>query len=155
MKSEIIETPIRFQLYGLTSKVQNNSFGEVGMTLMNEMWKIVKESQTATTGINHWVYLPANQMFVGVVLLPNSLCPEQLEPMTLELHRHVKHVHFGPYQALPAKWAALKSELTSRGETISSPSLEIYGHHCDDQSKQETTILIGLQPKRSRSISGP
>ena len=148
MEIEIIETPMRFHLHGLSSAVQNNSYGEIGLKLMNEMWKVVKESKTATTGINHWVYLPDNQMFVGVELLQNSQCPEQLEPMDFELQRHLKHVHVGPYQALPAKWASLKSELADRGETISPPSLEIYGHHCEDQSKLETTILIGLQQKR-------
>ena len=146
MEIEIVETPIRFHLHGLSSAVQNNYFSEVGLKLMDAMWKVVKESQTATTGINHWVYLPENQMFVGVELLSNSRGPDHLEPLVFELQRHLKYVHVGPYQALPAKWASLKSELRRRGETICSPSLEIYGHHCDDPSKQETTILIGLKP---------
>jgi hypothetical protein len=146
MEIEIIETPIRFHLHGLSSPVQGNNFGEVGMKLMNEMWKIVKESNTANSGINHWVYLPDGKMFVGVELLQNARSPEQLEPLIFELQRHLKHVHVGPYQALPGKWASLKSALAGRGETISSPSLEIYGHHCEDQSKLATTILIGLQP---------
>ena len=68
----------------------------------------------------------------------------QLESLAFELQRYMKHVHQGPYQELPAQWALLKSEITSRGESIRSPSLENYGHHCDDPSKQETTILIGL-----------
>jgi hypothetical protein len=149
MDVEIIETPIRFLLCGLEAPVQNNSFGEVGMKLMTEMWDVVKVSRTATTGINHWVYLPGNRMFVGVELLPDSQGPQPLEPLAFELQRYLRHVHVGSYQALPAKWASLKSELAGRGEMICSPSLEIYGHHCDDQSKLETTILIGLQPKRS------
>lgn len=148
MEIEIIETPIRFHLHGLASRVQGNNFGEVGMELMNEMWKIVKESNTANSGINHWVYLPDGKMFVGVELLQNTRSPEQLEPLIFELQRHLKHVHVGPYQALPAKWASMKSALAGRGETISSPSLEIYGHHFEDPSKLETTILIGLQPNR-------
>ena len=148
MTFEIIETPIRFHLYGLAAEVQNNSVSEVGMRLMNQLWKVVKESETATTGINHWVYLPDNQMFVGVELLSNSRSPNQLEPLVFELQRHLKHVHVGPYQALPAKWSSLKSELADRGETICSPCMEIYGHHSDNPSKLETTILIGLRSKR-------
>lgn len=54
-----------------------------------------------------------------------------------------KHVHVGPYQALPHQLA----ELAARGEIIGSPSLEVDGHHCDDLSKLETTILIGLHAK--------
>ena len=149
MEIEIIESPIRFHLHGIGSAVENNRIGETGMKLMNEMWKVVKESNTATTGINHWVYMPDGQMFVGVELLQNSSVPKTLEPMAFELLRYLKHVHIGPYQALPDKWKALKAELANRGDSMSSTSLEVYGHHCDDPSKTETTILIGLQPKRS------
>ena len=73
--------------------------------------------------------------------------PDQLEPLEFELPRCLKHLHVGPYKALPQKWKALKDELAARGEVIGSPSLEIYGHHCDDPAKLETTILIGLQAK--------
>ena len=145
MNIEILETPIRFQLHGLSSEVQNKQFGEVGMKLMNEMWKVVKDSSTANTGNNHWLYLPDGRMFVGVELLPDAMVPKQLESIEFDLKRYLKHVHIGPYQNLPAKWAALKTEIAERDETIGSPSLEIYGHHCDDQSKLETTILIGLK----------
>jgi hypothetical protein len=32
---------------------------------------------------------------------------------------------------------------------MTTPSLEVYGHSCegDDESKAETTILMGLKPK--------
>lgn len=119
------------------------------MSLMNQMWQAVKEAKTPTTGINHWVYLPDKQMFVGVELRspqPGSI-PGQIEPLEFELLRYLKHVHVGPYQALPQKWKDLKAELAARGEVIGSPSLEVYGHHCDDLAKAETTILIGLKPK--------
>ncbi len=145
MKLEIIDTPIQFRLHGLSSDVQNRRFGEVGMKLMNEMWRIVKESNTATSGINHWVYLPDGRMFVGAELFSDALPPEPMESMEFDLNRYLKHVHVGPYQNLPATWAALKTELAELGESIGSPSIEIYGHHCDDPSKLETTILIGLR----------
>jgi hypothetical protein len=116
---------------------------------MSEMWQVVKGAKIPTTGINHWVYLPDNRMFVGVELLSpqQSPTPDPLEPFEFELPRYLKHVHVGPYQALPQKWTDLKAELAVRGEAIGSPSLEIYGHDCDDPSKLETTILIGLQAK--------
>ena len=59
----------------------------------------------------------------------------------------MKHVHVGPYQALPQKWKDLMTELVARGDVIDSPSLEIYGHHCEEPSVLETTILIGLKAK--------
>jgi hypothetical protein len=145
MNIEIIETPIRFSLHGKSGAVQNERYGEIGMKLMDELWRIVKQSSTATTGINHWVYLPGGRMFVGAELSPNTPAPDGLEPLQFELPRYLRHVHIGPYDQLPDKWKALKSELEARGETIGSPSLEVYGHHCEDESKQETTILIGLK----------
>ena len=154
MKIEIIDEPVRFRLHGIGGVVEKERCGEVGFRLMNEMWQVVKGAKIPTTGINHWVYLPEGGMpdgriFVGVDLrnaqpIPT---PDRFEPLEFELQRHMKHVHAGPYQALPQKWNALKVELAVRGEIIGSPSLEIYGHPCDDPAKLETTILIGLQPK--------
>ena len=146
MKIEIIDEPIRFHLHGIGSVVENQRFGEVGMRLMNEMWQVVKSAKIPTTGINHWVYLPDGRMFVGVELrnAQQIPTPDQLEPLEFELPRHLKHVHVGPYQALPQKWKDLRIELAARGEIVRFPSLEVYGHACEDPSKAETTILIGL-----------
>lgn len=144
---QMVEEPIRFALHGIGGTVENERYGEVGFRLMNEMWQVVKQSKIATMGINHWVYLPEGRMFVGVELQlpqPTSL-PASLQPLEFEIRRYLKHVHVGPYQDLPAKWKVLKAELASRGETIGSPSLEIYGHHSPDPAKAETTILIGLK----------
>jgi hypothetical protein len=149
MKIEMIEEPLRFHLYGVGGVVENERYGEVGLRLMNEMWQVVKAARIPTSGINHWVYLPDGKLFVGVELknAQQITIPDQLESLAFELPRHMKHVHIGPYQALPQKWKELKAELAARGEIMGSPSLEVYGHHCDDPSKLETTILIGLQKK--------
>lgn len=146
MQLEIIGKPIRFQLYGKASKVESKRFGEVGFQLMNAMWVVVKESKIGNTGINHWVYLPDDQLFVGLELTESqqNALPPSLVPIEFELQCYAKHVHIGPYSDLPQKWAEMKAELKTRGEMVGCPSLEIYGHSCDDPSKTETTILIGL-----------
>lgn len=147
MNLEILDTPLRFELHGLSSEVEGERYGETGLRLMDAMWKIVAESGLRTTGVNHWVYLPDGRMFVGVeVAAPDrARVPEPLQPYAFELHRYLKHLHVGPYQALPQKWQSLKAELAARGETVKFPSLEIYGHVCeDDSSEPETTILLGL-----------
>jgi len=149
MNYEIIEEPLRFRLHGIGGLIENERTREAGFRLMNPMWQAIKGAGIATTGLNHWVYLPAGNMFVGVELQnpqPVSV-PAPLEARTFELPRHLRHVHVGPYQALPHKWAALKAELAARGEILGSPALEIYGHHHDDPAQLETTILIGLQTK--------
>jgi SAM-dependent methyltransferase len=155
MNVEIIETPIRFHLHGIGGVVENERYAEIGLRLMNEMWQVVKGAGIPTTGINHWVYLPDGRMFVGVELrnAQQIPTPDQLEPLDFELQRYMKHLHVGPYQALPQKWKDLKAELIARGEVIGSPSLEIYGHHCEDPAKAETTILIGLRAKPERATT--
>jgi hypothetical protein len=145
MNVEILDAPLHFRLYGKSSLVENERYGETGLKLMDEMWKVVRQAGAANAGINHWVYLADGRMFVGVELLANAQPPAGLESLEFELHRYLKHLHVGPYQELPAKWRALKDDLAARGETIGAPSLEVYGHHCDDPAKTETTILIGLQ----------
>ena len=149
MDIEIVEQPIRFDLHGIGGVVEDERYGEVGLRLMNEMWRVVKGAGIPTTGINHWVYLPDGRMFVGVELQDSQQIPipHQLESLTFELQRYMKHVHVGPYQALPQKWKDLTAELAARGEAIGAPSLEVYGHHCNDPANLETSILIGLQPK--------
>lgn len=155
MNIEIVEEPIRFHLHGISGVVENEKYGEVGLRLMNEMWPVVKGAKIPTTGINHWVYLPDNRMFVGVELRDpqQSSIPDQLEPLEFELPRYLEHVHIGPYQALPQKWKNLKDELAARGEVIGSPSLEVYGHHCGDPARAETTILIGLKEKPDKTTT--
>src|SRR5262245_15441046 len=130
MTIEIIENPIRFHLHGISGVVENERYGEVGLRLMDAMWQAIKGAKIPTTGINHWVYLPEGKMFVGVELRnpQQSPIPDQLEPLEFELPRYMKHLHIGPYQALPQKWKDLKTQLAARGEGIGSPSLETYGH---------------------------
>lgn len=151
MKIEIIEEPIRFRLHGIGGVVENERYGEVGLRLMNEMWQAVKGAKIPTTGINHWVYLPDDRIFVGVELrTPQQFpIPGQLATLQFELQRYLRHVHVGPYQVLPQKWKDLKAELAARGEAMSFPSLEVYGHHCDGPAEPETTILLGLKPKQA------
>lgn len=122
---------------------------------MNEMWRAVKEAKIPTRGLNYWAYLPDGKMFVGVELRnpQEAAIPDSLEPLAFELARYLKHVHVGQYQALPQKWKDLKAELAARGEVVGSPSLEVYGHHCDDPAKAETTILIGLKAKPEKSTT--
>lgn len=98
MRIEIVEQPIRFHLYGIEGTVEDERFGEVGFRLMNEMWRLVKGAAIATTGINHWVYLPDKKMFVGVELRnpQQPMVPQRLEPLDLELQRymHPKYLEF-------------------------------------------------------------
>lgn len=146
MDIEILHDSIRFQLHGLSSSVEERRYGEVGLRLMNQLWGIANEAALATTGINHWVYFGEDRMLVGVELQDAGQppLPDQLEPCNFELTRYAKHVHVGPYHELPRIWQTLFAELSARGEQVTMPSLEVYGHACEDESQATTTILIGL-----------
>lgn len=149
MQIDTVEEPIRFRLHGISAPVENERYAEVGMGLMDAMWNAIKGAGTPTEGINHWVYLPDGRMFVGVVIREEGQAsiPQPLELLEFELRRYAKHLHVGPYRMLPQVWKSLMAELAARGEKIGSPCLEIYGHHCDESSDPETTILICLQAK--------
>jgi hypothetical protein len=90
MNIEIIEEPIGFHLHGISGVVENEQYAAVGLRLMDAMWQAVKGAKIPNTGINHWVYLPAGRMFVGVQLRnpQQRPLPDQLEPLEFELRRH-------------------------------------------------------------------
>lgn len=149
MNIEIIDELIRFRLHGLAASVDNRRYSEVGCRLMDQMWQVVKGASLKTTGINHWVYFADDRLFVGVEVCAaaDAAVPLPLEPREFVLPRYARHLHIGPYTALPQKWQSIKAELSARGEFITLPSLEVYGHSCegDDGSEAETTILMGLR----------
>jgi len=119
---------------------------------MNEMWQVVKGAGLPTTGINHWVYLPDGRMFrrgsnseTHKQVPTSPICLSRLEFEFAAAHESMSTSGHIKYYLKNGK--DLKAELAVRGELIGSPSLEIYGHHCDEPSNLETTILIGLQTR--------
>lgn len=147
MTIDICEQPLTFSLVGLSGAVCSEQYGPTGLALMNQLWPAVKTANLANTGINHWVYLGQDQLFVGVELTnphPTPL-PAPLTRFEFRLERYLRHLHRGPYDLLPATWRRLLGELQARGETVQAPSLEVYGHHSDNPAELETMIYIGLR----------
>jgi hypothetical protein len=147
MDYEIISNPFQVQLIGYRGSLDGQAVHAVGKPLMDRLWQEVKQRGLATKGINHWVYLPNSEMFVGVELADEQPAADvgDLERLDVSLDRHVRYLHVGPYSQLHVVWPQLMAEITSRGETPFYPSLEIYGHWNPDESKCETTILIALK----------
>ena len=146
MKSEILTAPFSADLVGFSSHVADGCYGEVGRRLMDAMWKEIRDRKLSHKGINHWVYLPDGMMFTGVELSEATDDIGPMERLRIGLKRHAKYLHIGPYTKLYEAWTSVKKELTDAGESLASPSLEIYGHWCEDEAKLETTILISLEP---------
>lgn len=147
MQVEVVTTPRRFKLYGYSSPVEGMQFPQVGLPLMDRLWKLVGSKGIDTTGVNYWVYPNVQSMFVGTEV-PASTPPgnlTELECLEFELPRYLQHVHRGPYDLLAEKWAALMASLPERGETAAGYALEIYGPHTPNPADAETTILIGVK----------
>ncbi len=147
MRYEIVDAPFRVTLIGFRGAIDHRGVPAVGLPLMDALWKEVGRLGIKTRGINHWVYLPGDEMFTGVEPEDSSAGGiGSLERIEVVLPRHLRHVHRGPYSMLPEVWPRLFATLKQDGLVPASPHLEVYGHHCDDPDQMETTILIGLKP---------
>ena len=147
MKTEIVNGALRINLVGISDKVEGQCFGEKGKELMDTMWSEIQDHGVRSYGLNHWVYLPENQLFTGVELKEPSNDLGTLELIEVVLPKFLRHVHVGPYSDLPKVWDKLLTQVEHQGEIRVNPSVEIYGHWNEDPSRLGTTILIGLEEK--------
>lgn len=144
---EIVNRPIQFRVYGLIAEVEDRNYSKAGLVLMNRLWHIVAQEKILTTGQNHWVYFNDNRMMAGITLpdrVPEPAC-QALTRLDIEHCRYLKYIHIGRYDLLPMIWKELIASLESRGECVEFPSLEVYGHHCEQDYQLETTIILGLK----------
>ena len=149
MDYEIIEAPLCLTLHGIGGRIDERPVTIVGKRLMDAMWQEVQTHSVKAKGLNHWVYLPNSEMFVGVELgddLVNGI--GTLEKFEVRLPRYLQYLHRGPYSTLPEIWPKLFAILEQIEEHPLLPNLELYGHWNPDPTQCETTILIGLTPKR-------
>jgi hypothetical protein len=145
MELQISLDPFRVTLFGYRGVIKDGIVHASAKPLMDRMWQEVRDRRIETVGINHWVYLPHAATFVGVELKKPTTEVGTLEQLDVSLDRYAKHLHLGPYGTLGATWAQLMDELKQRGEKPRHPHLEVYGHWEADETKCETTILIGLE----------
>ncbi|MCB0089525.1 MAG: hypothetical protein KDE54_16580, partial [Caldilineaceae bacterium] len=136
MQYEIINSPLHITLLGLRGAINGETVPVVGKRLMDAMWGVIHAHGIKTKGINHWVYLPNSEMFVGVELAAaQSNQVAGLAPLEVSLDRYLRHIHKAPYSELPQVWPQLMADLTQQGETSILPNLEIYGHWHSDETK--------------------
>lgn len=141
---EIATDPFRVKLFGYRGLIKQRIVHASATPLMDRMWKKIQEHRIETKGINHWVYLPDSMIFTGVELKNPAVRAGTLESLDVSLDRYARYVHRGPYTTLGSVWLQLVDELKDRGEKLQYPNLEIYGHWNADETKCETTIMIGL-----------
>ena len=146
MEIDLLTVPFRVDLIGYHGSIDNGNVPASGKPLMDRMWKEIQDRRIKTTGINYWVYLPDSMIYTGVELKEPTTDVGTLESLDVSLERYVKQLHIGPYTTLGVTWAKLMEELKRRDQKPQYPNLEIYGHWNPDETKCETTILIGLAP---------
>src|SRR5690348_2590749 len=101
MDATIIQSPFHVTLVGKRGAVDGERYGEAGRRLMDEMWAEVRKRGLRNTGLNHWVYPRKAELFTGVELSASSADIGSLETFQVDIARHLRYVHRGPFTELP------------------------------------------------------
>lgn len=144
MNIDIVSQSKTFTLYGF-SKVHDASktYGEDMFECLGKLWDEVREKQLPHLGTNHAVYDCGDIVFVGVEMSGEPETRLEYKQVTFEKYAYCKHI--GPWRELGNVYAQFHDELKQKGLHASCPSLEIYGHGTDDESKQATEIFMSLE----------
>ncbi|MBS4197555.1 GyrI-like domain-containing protein [Lederbergia citri] len=146
MEAVIVNQSITFTLFGF-SKLhdQNKAYSDTMFELLNKVWEEVRQKKLYHKGINHVVYDADHLIFAGIEL--NTPPPEDssLEKKIVHLDKYAYCKHIGPYSELDKTYGKIKSLIETYGEHHQPPSMEIYGHWNEDESKLETEIIFNIK----------
>jgi len=145
MNVEIINKPLRLDIYGFSGVAINKDYVGAAFRLMDKMWQIVKSSGLKNKGLNIWVYEPNEKVFAGVELDDARKQDAGLEQKNITLTKYAWYKHVGPYNLIKQRGQSMRDELLKRGFEITDPYIEIYGHWTNDETKLETELLMCLK----------
>jgi len=145
MNIEIVVEPLTLVLYGVSGQVEGKNYGVTGQRLMDVLWKEIRAKGLKHKGINHWVYEDGEMLFTGVELEGpvGSECELVRKKVTVPRYAYGKHI--GPISELGMVYAGIHQALRSKGLQPCYPSIEIYGHWTEDESKMETEIIVAIE----------
>jgi len=145
MNVEIINEPLRLDVYGFSGTAIDKDYVGTAFKLMDRMWQIVKSNNFKNKGLNIWVYEQGQRVFAGVELneMPNQ--NTELEQKSITLLRYACYKHIGPYNLIKQAGQNMTAELKSKGYETVLPYIEIYGHWTNDETKLETELLMSLK----------
>jgi predicted transcriptional regulator YdeE len=144
MKIEIINTPLKLDIYGLSGQAINKNYFDTAFRLSGKMWQVVKSNNLKNKGLNVWFYGPHENVFAGVELDETPKQDIGLEQKSITLQKYAYYKHIGPYNLIKKIGQDITNELKKRGFETNLPYIEIYGHWTNDESKLETELLISL-----------
>ncbi|HMG66227.1 MAG TPA: GyrI-like domain-containing protein [Chitinophagaceae bacterium] len=145
MNLEIINEPLKLEIYGFSGIAINNDYAGTAFRLMDKMWKIVKSNNLKNKGLNIWVYEPGHSVFAGVELIDIPNQDTGLEQKSITLLKYAYFKHIGPYNLIKQAGQNMTEELKSKGYETILPYIEIYGHWTNDETKLETELLMSLK----------
>lgn len=145
MPIEINHTPLRIHLHGFGGEATNQDPAGTAFRLMDKMWQVVRSKSIRNKGLNIWVYGPDRQVFAGVELEETPGAETGLEQKEILLLKYASCIHTGPYHLIRQTGQRMREELTSAGQDIILPYIEIYGHWDPDETKLETTLIMALK----------
>jgi predicted transcriptional regulator YdeE len=145
MNVEIINEPLRLDIYGFSGIAINKDYAGTAFRLMDKMWKTVKSNNLKNKGLNIWVYEQDEKVFAGVELndIPDQDTGLEQKNITLVKYAYFKHV--GPYNLIKQAGQNMTDELQNKGYETILPYIEIYGHWTNDETKLETELLMALK----------
>jgi len=145
MNLEIINTPLKLDIYGFSGIAVNKDYAGTAFKLMDKMWQTVKSNNLKNKGLNIWVYEQDQRIFAGVELsdIPNQNTGLELKRITLLKYAYYKHI--GPYSLIKQAGENMTDQLKSKGYETILPYIEIYGHWTNDETKLETELLMSLK----------
>jgi effector-binding domain-containing protein len=145
MNLEIINEPLRLDIYGFSGIAVNKDYAGTAFKLMDKMWQIVKSNNLKNKGLNIWVYEQDHSVFAGVELndIPNQ--DTGLEQKAITLLKYARYKHIGSYNLIKQAGQNMTDELKSKGYETILPYIEIYGHWTNDETKLETELLMSLK----------
>ena len=145
MNLEIINEPLRLDIYGFSGIAVNKDYAGTAFKLMDKMWQTVKSKNLKNKGLNIWVYEQDQKIFAGVELYDNANQDTGLEQKAITLLKYAYYKHIGPYSLIKHAGQNMTDELRSKGYETILPYIEIYGHQTNDETKLETELLMALK----------
>ncbi len=145
MNLEIINEPLRLDIYGFSGIAINKDYAGTAFKLMGRMWQAVKSNNLKNKGLNIWVYEQDQRVFAGVELSDIPTQDTGLEQKSITLLKYASYKHVGPYNLIKQAGQKMKDELKRKGYKTTLPYIEIYGHWTNDETKLETELLMSLK----------
>ena len=100
MNLEIINEPLRLDIYGFSGIAINKDYSGTAFKLMDRMWQTVKSNNLKNKGLNIWVYEQDQNVFAGVELIDIPNQDTGLEQKRITLPRYAYYKHIGPYNLI-------------------------------------------------------